>query len=61
MCYLAGTTSARVRMSQPSSDAPADEVIWMISNDSEWAGHFATRQSQSSPHIEADGCPLLAS
>ena len=57
--YLAGTTGARIVMLRPESDDP-DMVSVTVWSDSDWAGDQQTRQSQSSLHVEADGCPLFS-
>ncbi len=59
--YMGGATSARIALMQPGADFPRDEVVFKVWPDSDWAGDLATRQSQSSLRIEADGCALFTS
>ncbi len=46
-------------MKQPESEHPELAVV-TIRSDSDWAGDQNTRQSQSSLHIEVDGCPIFS-
>ena len=55
--YLSGTMDMAVVMRRPFNTKPGVATLNVYS-DSDWAGDTLTRRSQSSVHIEVDGCPL---
>ena len=56
--YLLGTQNAYVKLRIQSEDPITVELVEYT--DSDWAGHSSSRKSQSSGHVEADGCPLTS-
>ena len=53
--YLLGTKNAAIRFEIRGRSDRAVIAGWA---DSDWAGDVSTRRSQSSGHIEIDGCPV---
>ena len=56
--YLLGTQNAYVKL-RIQNDDPIT-VGFVGYSDSDWAGDPSSRKSQSSGHVEADGCPLTS-
>ena len=55
--YLLGTKGAHIKRSAQSGDP---SLVDMDFSDSDWAGDPASRKSQSSGHVDADGCPMAS-
>ena len=55
--YLLGTQNAHVKLRIQNDDPITVELVGY--SDSDWAGDPSSRKSQSSGHVEADGCPQL--
>ena len=55
---LLGTQDAFVKLQFQSADPVIVELVGY--SDSDWAGDPSSRKSQSSGHVEADGCPLTS-
>ena len=55
--YLKGTRDLGAKMIKPTT--PSEVVELEVWTDSDWAGDTEERQSQTSVHIMADGCPLM--
>ena len=56
--YLLGTQDAYVKLRIQNDDLITVELVGY--SDSDWAGDPSSRKSQSSGHVEADGCPLTS-
>ena len=56
--YLLGTQNAYVKVRIQKIDPITVELVGH--SDRDWAGDPSSRQSQSSGHVEADGCPLTS-
>ena len=56
--YLLGTQTAYVKLRIQSDDLITVELVGY--SDSDWVGDPSSRKSQSSGHVEADGCPLTS-
>ena len=56
--YLLGTQNAYVKLRIQNDDPITVELVGY--SDSDWAGDPSSRKSQSSGHVEADGCPLTS-
>ena len=56
--YLLGTNDAYIKLRVQSGDPILVELVGF--SDSERAGDQASRKSQSSGHVDADGCPLAS-
>ena len=56
--YVLGTQDAYVKLRIQSADPVAVELLGC--SDSDGAGDPSSRKSQSSGHVEADGCPLTS-
>ena len=56
--YLLGTQNAFVKLRIQNDDPITVELVGY--SDSDWAGDPSSRKSQSSAHVEADGCPLTS-
>ena len=54
--YLLEKQDAYVKLRIQSADPVTVELVGY--SDSDWAGDPSSRKSQSSGHVEADGCPL---
>ena len=56
--YLLGTQTAYVKLRIQSDDLITVELVGY--SDSDWVGDPSSRKSQSSGHVEANGCPLTS-
>ena len=56
--YLLGTQDAYVKLRIQGADPVRVELLGY--SDSDWAGDPSSRKSQSSGHVEVDGCPLTS-
>ena len=56
--YLLGTQNAYVKLRIWNDDPITVELVGY--SDSDWAGDPSSRKSQSSGHVESDGCPLTS-
>ena len=56
--YLLGTHNAYVKLRTQNDDPITVELVGY--SDSDWADDPSSRKSQSSGHLEADGCPLTS-
>ena len=56
--YLLGTQDAYVKRRIQCADPVSMELVGYSGSD--WAGDPSSRKSQSSGHVEADGCPLTS-
>ena len=56
--YLLGTQIVHVKLRIQNDDPITVELVGY--SDSDWAGDPSSRKSQSSGHVEADGCPLTS-
>ena len=56
--YLLGTQNAYVKLRIQNDDPITVGLVGY--SDSDWAGDSSSRKSQSSGHVEVDGCPLTS-
>ena len=56
--HLLGTQNVYVKLRIQNDDPITVELVGY--SDSDWAGDPSSRKSQSSGHVEADGCPLTS-
>ena len=56
--YLLETQNAYVKLRIQNDDTITVKLVGY--SDSDWAGDPSSRKSQSSGHVEADGCPLTS-
>ena len=58
MYFVLGAQNAYVKLRIQNDDPITVELVGY--SDSDWAGDPSSRKSQSSGHVEADGCPLTS-